>query len=204
MFDSYFKESILSRALKDKKVACAFYNPRDFANDKSGKVDGRPYGGGPGMVLQALPFVKAVEAARKKIKKGEKSKTIILSPGGAVFTGVKARSFARLRHIILVAGRYEGIDARVKKILHAEELSVGPYVLTGGELPAMTVIDAVTRHTEGVLGCADSIEEKRAASHEVYTRPEILPYKSKKYRVPAVLLSGDHGRVAAWRRKRGG
>lgn len=196
-FQSYLASSMMARAIKAGKIKVKFYNPRDFSDDKHKEVDDKPYGGGPGMVIKALPVIKAVNKAKGRKKK---VKIILFSPGGKLFdnqTGKKLTS--SYKDIILICGRYEGIDSRVKKILKAEEISIGPYVLTGGELPAMIVVDVVSRQVGGVLGNKDSVEENRIASHEMYTRPEVLEYKGKKYRVPKVLLSGDHKKIDKWR-----
>ncbi len=196
-FSSYLESSMLARAISGGKVKVKFYNPRDFSLDKHKEVDDKPYGGGPGMVIKALPVLKAVEKARGKKKK---VKVFLFSPGGKLFDNKKAQVVVRdYKDVILICGRYEGIDSRVKKILKAEEISIGPYVLTGGELPAMIVVDVMARHLPGVLGNSGSIEENRIASHEMYTRPEVLEYKGKKYRVPKVLLSGDHKKIDQWR-----
>ncbi len=198
-FDSYFRASILGRAIKDGVIAVRFYNPRDFTNDPNRRVDQRPYGGGPGMVLAVEPMLKA---AAKAIGRKKNVKVIFLTAGGQPFTNTLAQKYARTaRHIVLIAGRYEGIDARVQKILKADQISVGHYVLTGGEVPAMTIVDAVARHVPGVLGKLESIEEGRTASHEVYTRPEVFVYKGKKYRAPKVLLSGNHREIEEWKKK---
>ncbi len=200
-FTSYLGESIIARAIREKKITVKFYNPRDYTNDKHSRVDRRPYGGGPGMVLEAPAFVKAVETAMRRAKRG--AKVIIFSTSGKPFTNVYAKNVSKKStDLVLVCGRYEGIDARVKKIFKAEELSIGPFVLTGGELPAMVVIDSVARQIEGVLGNFDSVEERRTASPEVYTRPEIFIYKGKRFRVPKVLLSGHHKKMDEWREKR--
>lgn len=220
-FDSYLNESIISRAIKDKKIKVEFYNPRDYSDDKWKRVDQKPYAGGPGMVIQALPTVKAIEKALSRIAKYDVRKTnknsknrtsnfklptstkiIFFSPNGKQFDTTYAKNAAKkFTDIILVSGRYEGIDARVKKIFKMEDISVGPFVLTGGELPAMVVLDCVARQIEGVLGNFDSLEESRVTSHDVYTRPEVFEYKKKKYRVPKVLLSGDHKKIEAWKIK---
>jgi len=200
-FSSYLKESIVGRAIKNKKIAIKFYNPRDFtkAKDWYKQVDDRPYGGGPGMVMQAMPILRAVE----KIKKNKKTKIIIFSPSGKKFTNEYAKNLAKkYMDIIMISGRYEGIDARVKKILKAEDVSIGDYVLTGGELPAMVLIDSTARQIEGVLHKSESLEESRTSSSEVYTRPEKLVYKGKSYKVPKVLLSGNHKDIEAWKKKR--
>ncbi len=202
-FDSYLNESILSRAIKDKKIKVYFYNPRDYSDDKWKRVDQKPYAGGPGMVIQALPTAKAIEKALSKIKKGKsaKVKIIFFSPSGKQFDTSYAKNTAKkYTDIIFVCGRYEGIDARVKKIFKMEEVSVGSFVLTGGELPAMVVIDCVSRQIKGVLGNFDSLEESRVASHDVYTRPEVFEYKGKKYKVPKVLLSGNHAKITEWKK----
>ena len=202
-FDSYLNESIISRAIKDKKIKVSFYNPRDFSSDKWKRVDQKPYSGGPGMVIQALPVVKAIEKALTKVKKREKAKVkiIFLSPGGKQFNTEYAKKVSKYTDVILVSGRYEGIDSRVKKIIKMEDVSVGPFVLTGGELPAMIMLDCISRQIKGVLGNFASLEESRVSSHDVYTRPEIFEYKGKKYKVPSVLLSGDHKKIEAWKIK---
>ncbi len=205
-FSSYLNESIISRAIKDKKIKVSFYNPRDFADDKWRRVDQKPYSGGPGMVIQALPVIKAIEKAYSKLKvKSQrlKVKIIFFSPGGKQFTTDYAKSVSKkYTDLILVCGRYEGIDARIKKIFKMEDISVGPFVLTGGELPAMVLLDCVARQVEGVLGNITSLEESRVSSHDVYTRPEVFEYKGKKYRVPKVLLSGDHKLIEEWKKFR--
>ncbi len=199
---SYLDSSIIGRAVGTKKIKVKILNPRDFTKDKHKKADERPYGGGPGMVLKALPILRVVEKMTAK-KDPKKTKVIIFSPGGKLFTNELAAQWAKkYTDIVMISGRYEGIDGRVKKILKAEEISVGPYVLTGGELPALIVLDTVTRKLPGVLGKDASVEERRVASGEVYTRPEILEYKKKKYRVPKVLLSGHHKNIDGWRGER--
>jgi tRNA (guanine37-N1)-methyltransferase len=162
-------------------------------------VDDKPYGGGPGMVMQALPVIRAIEVAKKKIK-SKKQKILFLSPAGKQFDTNYAKTVVKkYTDIIIVCGRYEGVDSRVKKIFKMEDISVGPFVLTGGELPAMVIVDCVSRQIEGVLGNFDSREEERISSSEMYTRPEVLIHKKKKYKVPSVLLSGDHKKIEKWR-----
>lgn len=212
-FDSYLSSSILARA-KNKFFKTRFYNPRDFTSDKHRKVDDRPYGGEPGMVLAAEPILKAASAAFKKSKvKGQRSKVVLFSPRGEKFTQKMAREFAKKHdNFILICGHYEGIDERVKKVLSArggsafggkaEEISIGDYILTGGELPAMVFIDALVRHIPGVLGKYGSLEEIKG-SYPVYTRPAILKWKNKKHLVPKILLSGNHKKIKNWREKRG-
>lgn len=204
-FDSYLGESILSRAIKDKKIHLSFYNPRDFSDNKFKRIDQKPYSGGPGMVIQAMPVIKAIEKSLSKIskRKNTKYKLIFFSPSGKQFDTKYSKNISKkYTDIIFVCGRYEGIDARVKKVFKMEEVSVGPFILTGGELPAMLLIDSISRQVKGVLGSFDSLEESRASSPDVYTRPEVLEYKSKKYRVPKILLSGDHKKIEDWKNKK--
>jgi tRNA (guanine37-N1)-methyltransferase len=202
-FTSYLNESILKRAINDKKIKVKFYNPRDFSNVERARVDDKPYGGGPGMVIQALPVIKAIEKAIGKKNTKKKIKIVWLTPSGKQFDTKYAKDIAnKYTDIIIICGRYEGIDARVKKAYKVEEISVGPFVLTGGELPAMIMIDCIGRQVEGVLGDFNSLEENRIASSDVYTRPEIIVYKGKKIRVPKILLSGDHKKIEEWRRNR--
>lgn len=181
------------------------------------RVDGRPYGGGPGMVLRPEFFLKAYAQAAKNFSRvlgknpqttrktsgsSRNVKTIIFSPSGKKFDTAYAKSSAKkYTDIIMISGRYEGIDGRVEKILKAEAISVGDYVLTGGEIPAMVLIDSISRQVPGVLGKYDSLEEERVSSSEVYTRPEVLKYKGKNYRVPKVLLSGDHKKINEWKKR---
>lgn len=220
-FSSYIEESIIARARKDKLISISFYNPRDFApvsaaqkkNDKPyRRVDDKPFGGGPGMVMQAEPVLKAIEKAQKVIEKksvksnlkaGTKNKKtliVFLSPDGEQFNTDVAKTYAsKFEHIIIVCGRYEGIDARVIEATKAQLVSVGPYVLTGGELPALIMIDCISRQIEGVLGNFDSREEERASSGLVYTRPASFKWKNKTYKVPEVLMSGNHKEIESWR-----
>ncbi len=193
----YFETSILGRGQKKKLIKIKFYNPRDYTTDKHHKVDDKPFGGGPGMVFKIEPLAKTISSI-KKIK----NKIILLSPTGKQFNQKTAREWAKkYKNIILISGHYEGIDARIKKIFKTEELSVGPYILSGGELAAAIIIDAVSRHIPGVLGKEESLEEKRGIGIPAYTRPEVFIWKGKKYRVPKVLLSGHHQKIEEWRKK---
>jgi tRNA (guanine37-N1)-methyltransferase len=210
----YVSSSILGRAQERKIIAVNYYNPRDFAvPGKKGKamtyedrrVDGRPYGGGPGMVIEALPVIRAIEKAlgkSKRRKEVKKQKILFFNPSGKQFTNTIADSFKKYTDIVLVCGRYEGIDARIKKAFPMTDISVGEYTLTGGEVPAMIVVDAITRRLPGVLGKDASVEELRVASPDVYTRPEVFEYKKKKYRVPKILLTGHHKNIEEWKRGR--
>ena len=211
-FESYLNASILRRAQERGLVAVKHYNPRDFTvPSKKGaeqtyadrRVDNRPYGGGPGMVIEALPVMKAIEKAvgrKLKTKKGKAAvKIVFFSPAGKQFSNDMAETFKKYNDIVMVCGRYEGIDARIKKAFPMADISVGPYVVTGGELPAMIMIDTITRRIPGVLGHDSSIEETRIASPDVYTRPETIIFKGKKYRVPKILLSGHHAKMDEWK-----
>lgn len=209
MFESYLGESILARASAAKKIAVKFYDPRHYtssaragktAKKKDTQIDDRPYGGGPGMVMQAEPILRAVTAAVGKKKHVE---ILVTAAGGEKFTNTLAHTVTKTaKHVVIICGRYEGIDARVTAALGAREVSIGDYVLTGGELPALVMIDAMARQIPGVLGREESIEENRISSHEMYTRPEILKWKGKEYKVPEVLLSGDHKKIEEWKKKK--
>ncbi|MEZ4195188.1 MAG: tRNA (guanosine(37)-N1)-methyltransferase TrmD [Candidatus Paceibacterota bacterium] len=212
--EPYTSGSILGRAQKTdkgvgakvrgKKIEVSYYNPRDFSKDAHKRVDDRPYGGGPGMVMQVEPIVRAWEKAVGRKKDQGKVLTLIMSPRGETFTQTFAKNYAKkYEHLVLICGRYEGIDARVKEILKAKDISVGDYVLTGGELPALTIIDAVARHIPGVLGEYDSLEDDRATNGETYTRPPVYTYKKQDFSVPDVLMGGDHKQIDAWRSKKG-
>jgi tRNA (guanine37-N1)-methyltransferase len=204
MITAYTGEAMLARA-KDKKLASfAVENPRDYVSNRWGKVDERPYGGGPGMVMTAEPILKAAKSLKFKVIKGKtKVKYIQLSPSGKMFTNEVAKKLAKgYTDVVFICGRYEGVDDRARKILKADEYSIGEYVLTGGELPALVMTDAIVRQIPGVLGDKESLEDARVASPRVYTRPEMLMWplkKGKKYKVPPVLLSGDHKKIEAWR-----
>ncbi|MCI0597549.1 tRNA (guanosine(37)-N1)-methyltransferase TrmD, partial [Candidatus Parcubacteria bacterium] len=203
--EPYLNASILGRARKSKKIKISYQNPRDFVDNTWGKVDERPYGGGPGMVMQALPVVRAVQkAVGRKQKAGNKTAILWFSPGARAFTNKEADTLAKFSDVVLVCGRYEGIDERAAHMLKTlgtlKKYSVGEAVLTGGELPAMVVVDAVTRRLPGVLGKDESVEERRVAGREVYTRPEVIVFGKKKYAVPNVLLSGHHAHIDTWKK----
>ena len=195
MFSSILDESILKRAQEKELVTFRVHDLRDFTKDPHRKVDDRPFGGGPGMVMTPQPLVDAV----KKVKGRRKAHVIYLCPGGVTFTQAKAKALAKEKNIILVCGHYEGIDERVRETVVDESLSIGDYVLTGGEVPAMVVVDAVTRLIPGVLGKEASLEdesfENNLLEYPQYTRPANFCGKS----VPAVLLSGNHRAVKKWR-----
>ena len=219
VFDAYFRESIIGKAIKKRLIKVKFYDLRDFSKDKKykkarpterhqsfGRVDEKAYGGGPGMVLEVEPLVRAIEkaTARQTGSRGkENTKIILLAPGGKQFDNKIAQDLTRYKDIVLIAGRYEGVDERIKKLFKIKEMSIGPYVLTGGEIPAMVIVDAVARQIKGVLGKNESLEEKRyGVGVPAYTRPEVFKHKGKNYKVPKVLLSGDHKEIAAWRKEK--
>ena len=205
LFESVFSESLIARAQKQKIAAITIHNLRDWSTDKHKTVDEKPYGGGPGMVFKIESLVKAISSLKLKSKK---TKIILFSASGKQFDSKMAGNFAKkYDHIVMIAGHYEGVDERIKKVirnlkLEISELSIGPYVLTGGELSAMIVVDAVSRHILGVLGKDESLEEKRyGVGVPMYTRPEVFKFKNKKYSVPKILLSGDHKEIEKWRKK---
>lgn len=203
--EAYLSASILGRARRDKKIAVDYQTPRDFVTNRWGKVDERPYGGGPGMVMTALPVVKAVKKALAR-RKGKKTAIVWFLPGGKEFTNKEADALSHYEDIVLICGRYEGIDERAVKIAKAfgtvKKYAVGAATYTGGEVPALAVVDAVTRRLPGVLGKDESVEERRTASREVYTRPETIEWEGKKHRIPKVLVTGDHAKIEAWKGKK--
>lgn len=199
MFASYLNESILARAQKNKLIKIMAHDLRRWATDKHKTVDDKPYGGGPGMLMKIEPFYKAL----KQIKKN-KARVILTSAKGKQFGSADAKRLSKYKQIIILCGRYEGVDERVAEQLADEEFSIGNYILTGGELPAMVMADAISRHVPGVLGKAESLEEKRGVKglqaslgFPQYTRPE----EFRKWKVPKVLLSGDHKKIDEWRLK---
>ncbi|MEK7595961.1 MAG: tRNA (guanosine(37)-N1)-methyltransferase TrmD [Patescibacteria group bacterium] len=227
-FESYLKSSILGRAVDKGLVKIKFYHPRKFAADKHKMVDDRPYAGGAGMVMKAEPVMKAAEKIFKKIGKA-KTKVILLEVAGRQFNNASAIEWSKFEHLVLISGRYEGMDARISKMIRTfcrarknisvSEISVGPYIVMGGELPALIIIDAVSRHLKGVLGKEQSLEEVRfkeiakklgksiasakakTPSLPVYTRPEIIVYRSREYKVPKVLTTGNHKKINEWKAK---
>jgi tRNA (guanine37-N1)-methyltransferase len=194
--EPYLTSSILGRAIEKKLIKISYYDPKKFAVGKHKRVDQRPYGGGPGMVLEPQAMLRAAEKALKGKRGVEK---VFFATDGALFDEEMAKKMAKKKDILLICGRYEGVDARVPKILKAKSVTVGPYVLTGGELPAATMVDAITRFIPGVLGKIESLERNRVSSPEVYTRPDILVWKKKKYKVPEVLKTGHHAKINEWK-----
>ena len=203
MFRAISENGVTGRAIKNNLLSIECWNPRDFTLDKHRTVDDRPYGGGPGMLMMVQPLQEAILAAKQAARKaGHEAKVIYLSPQGKRLDHGAAQSLSSANALILVAGRYEGVDERLIESLIDEEWSVGDYVLSGGELPAMILIDAVVRFVPGVLGHVLSAEQDSFAEGLLdcphYTRPEVLDRKQ----VPSVLLSGDHEKIRLWRLKK--
>lgn len=203
MFKGPFSESIIKRAQEKSLVEINIHNLRDWAKDKHKMVDDKPYGGGTGMVLRVDVVDNAVTNLKSQTPK-IKQKIILLSPQGKKFNQQKAKDLSSLDHIIMIAGHYEGFDERIREHLIDEEISIGNYVLTGGEIPAMAVVDAVVRLLPGVLGKKESLKNETHSKpgvkkHPVYTRPENF----KSWSVPEVLLSGNHAEIEKWRRESG-
>jgi len=198
MFSSPLRESILGRAIEKGFIEIRMINIRDFALDKHQVVDDTPYGGGQGMVMKVEPIARAIECVKSQ---DASARTIYLTPQGKPFNQDKARQLSSHSHLILLCGRYEGVDERVRELFVDEEISVGDYVLTGGELAAMVLIDAVSRLIPGVLGSDRSAEEDSffdsLLEYPQYTRP----FNFKGSSVPEVLLSGNHSAISLWRRK---
>ena len=204
IFDSYLKESLISRAQKKKLIKIRIHNLRQWTTDRHQTVDDRPFGGGLGMVMKVEPIYKAVKSLSEK-RKTKSEKVILFTPRGKKFDQKMAQRFSKLKHLIFICGRYEGVDERVAKNLADEEISIGDYVLMGGEVPAMAVIETVARLIPGVLGKPQFLKErvtrdKGFIEYAEYTRPEVFqPKKGKKWRVPKVLLSGNHKKISRWK-----
>ena len=195
----YLQASILGRAQKKKLLDLKVHDLRSYTKNKHHRIDDTPYGGGPGMVMQVEPFdraLKKVQTRRKKIR------VVMTSAAGKRFTQKDAKRLAKYDQVIFLCGRYEGIDARVEKHLADESLSIGDYVLTGGELPALVMSDAIARMVPGVLGKAESLETESHTIEGVLEYPQYTkPEKHGKWSVPKILLSGDHAKIEEWRRK---
>ncbi|KKR17809.1 MAG: tRNA (guanine-N(1)-)-methyltransferase [Parcubacteria group bacterium GW2011_GWE2_39_37] len=213
ILDSYFNESILKRAQKNNVIKIHTHALRDWTTDKHKTVDDTPYGGGAGMVMKVEPIFKALKALQLSITnyqlrintKTSKTKIILLSAKGKTWNQQLAKKYSKLDNIIFVCGRYEGIDERVKKFVD-EEISIGDYVLTGGELGAAVIIDSIARLLPGALGnAASSVDESHSQpgvlEYPQYTKPDVFEADSKKLRVPKVLLSGHHAEINKWRAK---
>lgn len=202
LFEPFLATGVLGRGLEAGHVEVAVHDLRRWTRDRHRTVDDEPYGGGPGMVMKAEPLVAAVEALAGPRGSGRTARVALLSPQGRPFTQEHARELAGETHLVLVCGRYEGVDQRAIDLAMDEEISIGDYVLSGGEVPAMAVIEAVTRLVPGVLGNPDSAEtesfQKRRLEGPQYTRPAVF----RGHEVPAVLRGGDHAAVDRWREER--
>lgn len=205
IFDSYSKESLIARAVKKNLIKINVFNLRKWTKDRHKTVDDKPFGGGLGMVIKVEPVFKAV----KDLKKGKNSKVVLFSPRGKKFNQKTAYQLSKLNQIIFICGRYEGVDERVAKKIADIELSIGDFVLMGGEIPAMAVIEAVSRLVPGVISKEQLLKEritkeKDFIEYAQYTRPEVFsPKKGVNWKVPKVLLSGDHKKIEKWRKEHG-
>jgi tRNA (guanine37-N1)-methyltransferase len=219
LFSSYLSESLIARAQAKKLIKINIHNLRKWTSDVHKTVDDRPFGGGLGMVLKIEPIYKALRALKSKIQ-NPKSKTILFTPRGKKFNQQIAYKLSKLNQIIMICGRYEGVDERVAKQLADMELSIGDYDLMGGELPAMVVVETVARLVPGVVGKEEFLKERMVKGgpalnderkrgvegfieYPQYTRPESFEIAGKKRGAPKVLVSGDHKRIEAWRKKHG-
>lgn len=202
IFEGVFSESIVKRVCEAGLVSIAIHNIRDYATDKHHITDEPPYGGGGGMIMKPEPIFRAVEAILG-LEEGQKPEVpvVLLSPQGRLFIQSVARELSRHPHLVLICGHYEGVDERVRQFLATDEISIGDYVLTGGEIPAMVIVDAVTRLVPGVLGDPGAtFEDSHAESileYPHYTRPSVF----RGHPVPEVLLSGNHAEIVRWRRQ---
>ncbi len=212
IFDSYFKEGIIGRALKNGKINVTVHDLRDFAHDKHKTVDDTTYGGGAGMVLKIEPIfemlksLKVIKKDGSRFKRSKKdTKIILMSAKGKIFDQKISMDMSKLKRIVIICGRYEGVDERVSEYLADEEISIGEYILTGGEIPAMAIVDSISRLIPGVVGNKESIRDESFSregyrEYPHYTRPEVFsPDKKKKWTVPNTLLGGDHGKIKKWR-----
>lgn len=195
MIENYCSCSIMKRAVENGVIEVKTTNPREFTHNKHKKVDDTPYGGGAGMVLMAQPFVDAYE----NIEKSEKSLTVMLTPQGEVFDDKMADEFSKYEQLILICGHYEGFDERIREIINPKEVSIGDFVLTGGELPALCLVDSISRKIEGTLGRIESAENDSFSDglldYPQYTKPRNF----RGYKVPEVLLNGNHAEIEKYR-----
>lgn len=199
IFNDYLNVGILAKAIDKKLIKVSSHNLRDYTLDKHRQIDDTPYGGGAGMLFKFEPIYRAI----KQLKKKKNAKVILLSAGGKLWDHQLAKKYSKLDELILICGRYEGVDARVNKIID-EEISVGPFVLSGGELPALILIDSISRLLPNVLGNKESLSQESHSQiglvkYPQYTKPARVSAGNKRYSVPKVLLSGDHKKIAQWR-----
>ena len=203
MFDHYNNEGIIAKAVKKKLIEINIHNLRKWSKDRRKKVDDKPFGGGLGMVMQIEPIYEAIKELKKR-----HSKVIIFSPRGKKFNQRIANNLSKSSQLLMICGRYEGVDERVSKKIADIELSIGDYVLMGGEIPAMAVVETVSRLIPGVIGKEDFLKERKSKNggfieYSQYTRPEVFsPEKGVNWKVPKALLSGNHKKIEEWRKKR--
>ncbi len=209
MFDSYLKESLIARAQKKKLIKINIHNLRKWTTDAHKTVDDRPFGGGLGMVLKIEPIFKAVKKlSTRTVLVDKKRKVVLFTPRGRKFNQKLAFQLSKLDQIIFICGRYEGVDQRVAKHIADMEISIGDYDLMGGELPAIVTIEAISRLIPGVLGKEQLLKERITKSggfieYEQYTRPEIFRAGNKNWKVPKVLVSGNHKKIGKWKKAHG-
>jgi len=203
MFDSYLKETFISKGIEKGLIEVNIHNLRDFTEDKRRRVDDSPFGGGLGMVMRVEPIYKAIEQLKDK-----KTRIVVFSPRGEKYNQLKCSEYSKYDNLILISGRYEGIDERVLESLADEVISIGDYDLMGGELPSMILIESISRLIPGVLGKECFLKERMTdeggfIEYPQYTRPEVFTLKDgKELKVPEVLLSGNHKEIEEWREKR--
>jgi len=202
LFEGFLEASLLGQARREGRIAVAVHDLRSWTRDRHHTVDDIPYGGGPGMVMKPEPLVEAIEAIAGQRSSGRKGRVILLSPQGAPLDQKKVAELARDEHLVLVCGRYEGVDQRVVDLAVDEEISIGDFVLSGGEIPAMVVIEAVTRLVPGVLGNPRSVETESFQDGRLEGPQYTRPAEYRGHAVPEVLRSGDHGQIERWRREK--
>jgi tRNA (guanine37-N1)-methyltransferase len=215
IFDSYFNESIVRRAREKKLIDIKIHNLRDYTKDKHKTVDDTPYGGGAGMVLKVEPVYDCLKAinfqfsifnfqtiSNFEISKSKKTRVILFSAKGKRYTQADAKRLAKYENIVMICGRYEGVDERVAKYLADEEISIGDFVLTGGEIPAMAVVDSITRLVPGVLGNKESAKNESFSKKGYFEHPQYTkPADFQGWKVPEALLEGNHAEIEKWREK---
>jgi len=209
IFDSYFNTSIVARAQKQKAIKIDIHDLRQFTSDNYKSVDDKPFSGGAGMILKLEPIYLAIKKIEKKIKNKKKTRIILFSAKGKRFNQQMAQKWAKYERIVMICGRYEGVDERVATKIADEEISIGDYVLTGGEIPAMVVVDSIARLMPGVIKSASLESEshnivngKKILEYPQYTRPEVFKTKEgKAWKVPKILLSGDHKKIQEYKDK---
>lgn len=209
LFDSFLNESLIKKSIDKRLIKICVHDLRKYSGNKHGQIDDAPYGGGAGMIMRAEPIIRLVKKLKGKSEKLNKKKTkiILLAPDGKEWNQNLATKYSKLNELILICGRYQGVDARVEKFID-EKISVGPYVMSGGEIPAMTIIESVARLIPGYLGNVESLNDETFSDKDLknktcpqYTRPEILKIDKKEYKVPDVLLSGNHQKIREWKKK---